>query len=459
VYPVHPLPLLTASADPLGLVSLIKHSVPTAMEVDAGTVVLAWVCDTRSGRSPLSRLDACCAQPATARLAGQAVPPQAWHDETAGRGRDRLSDLGPLRLCTAGAVRAAMRCGVARRSGPCETTSRRVWGASPCAEPQALPLQGPSGSRQEKRPALQPWVWSTLGVARAVPMWGPPAEGQASAKTRQTTLVAESAPRRAPPGVQPGASRSMAAAAVGPADRLAALRHPWCITRRPATSRAGGRGMAAAVARHAWEGVGGLAPTPPTPPRPGTFDQVAAEEGPLDGTTARAVGGHSRRQEQRRPPPLARARQASSAPLAATGHAAARQADGWQADAEAAAKRRALQRASHGGAVGVKERPTDGPGRPSAKPPRVGQALREGLQGPRHARAEVMARTTQETGGCVLLTHGPTAGERAQRAGDGLRADQEPPGIEPNDGCLQEPRIVKRLCLQKPERLEALGLV
>jgi len=53
VYPVHPLPIITADADQLGLVSLINHYVPTEMDVDAGTVVLALGLDTLSGRSPL----------------------------------------------------------------------------------------------------------------------------------------------------------------------------------------------------------------------------------------------------------------------------------------------------------------------------------------------------------------------------------------------------------------------
>ena len=43
VYPVHHLPIIKAYADQLGLVGLINHDVPTAMEVDAGTVVLGLV--------------------------------------------------------------------------------------------------------------------------------------------------------------------------------------------------------------------------------------------------------------------------------------------------------------------------------------------------------------------------------------------------------------------------------
>ena len=55
VYPVQHLPIIKAYADQLGLIGLIKHYVPTAMEVDAGTVVLGRVLDTLSGRSPLYR--------------------------------------------------------------------------------------------------------------------------------------------------------------------------------------------------------------------------------------------------------------------------------------------------------------------------------------------------------------------------------------------------------------------
>jgi hypothetical protein len=86
------------------------------------------------------------------------------------------------------------------------------------------------------------------------------------------------------------------------------------------------------------------------------------------------------------------------------GHEAARQEYVCHADAEAAAKLRALQSAYHWVEVGVEERPTYGPGRPSSKQPRVVKALRYGLQITLHARAEVIARKRQETGCFVLLS-------------------------------------------------------
>jgi hypothetical protein len=55
VYPVHPLPMIKAYADQLGLVGLINDYVPTEMAVDAGTIVLGLVLDTLRGRSPLYR--------------------------------------------------------------------------------------------------------------------------------------------------------------------------------------------------------------------------------------------------------------------------------------------------------------------------------------------------------------------------------------------------------------------
>jgi transposase len=188
VSPVHHLPIIKAYADPLGLVGLINHDVPTEMDVDAGTVVLGLVLDTLSGRSPLYRLEEFFAQQDTERLLGKAVPPQACTDDTVGRVRDRLDDFGTMKRFTACAVRAVARFGVERRDVHFDTTSRSVWGEYQFSATQDLPLQVTYGYRKEKRPDLKPFVLSTLGVDRAVPIWGKPEDGHASDKTLNTTL-------------------------------------------------------------------------------------------------------------------------------------------------------------------------------------------------------------------------------------------------------------------------------
>jgi hypothetical protein len=90
VSPVHHLPIRKAYADQLGRVSLINPYGPTAMEVDAGTVVLGLVLDTLRGRSPLYRCEELFAQQDTALLLGQALSPPAFTADTVGRGLDRL---------------------------------------------------------------------------------------------------------------------------------------------------------------------------------------------------------------------------------------------------------------------------------------------------------------------------------------------------------------------------------
>jgi transposase len=460
VYPVHHLPIIKAYADQLGLVSLLNHYVPTEMEVDAGTVVLALVLDTLSGRSPLYRLEEFFAQQDTELLLGKAVPPHALNDDTAGRVLDRLYDFGTMRLFTACAVRAATRFGLERRYVHFDTTSRSVWGEYQYAETQDLPFQVTYGYSKDKRPDLKQFVLSTLCVDRAVPIWGKLDDGNASDKTLNTTLLSELARLLADYGVQPGAYIYIADSALVTEDNLTALRDTFFITRLPATYSECGRLIEETVARNQWEEIGGLAQTSPTKHRPGTFYKVAEGEVTLYGKPYRAVVVHSSSQDQRRQQRLEREIQASSATLEATAREAARQEYFCHADAEAAAaKLRALQSAYHGVTVDVKEHPTYGPGRPSSKQPRVVKALRYSLHVTLHERSEVIARKRQEAGCFVLLTNVPTVGEMAHKARAVLQAYKEQHGIEQNYGFLKDPLIVNSLFLKKPERIEALGLI
>jgi hypothetical protein len=109
--------------------------------------------------------------------------------------------------------------------------------------------------------------------------------------------------------------------------------------------------------------------------------------------------------------------------------------------------------------VGGEERHTSGPGRPSPKRPRVVKALRYGLTVPLHERTAGIASTMPELGWVVLLTHVPLEGAMAQSAREGLRAYKAQHGGEQHCAFLQDPVLVNRLCLKKPERMEALGLV
>jgi hypothetical protein len=202
-------------------------------------------------------------------------------------------------------------------------------------------------------------VFSRRCVERAVPIWGKPEDGTASAKTRKTPLWSAIARLLAPHGGAPGAYSDMADAALGTEDHLMALRDTWCISRLPATYAACARVLQEAGAHQAWQEVGVLAQTQPPKHRPLASYKAAESAETLEGTSDRAVVVQSSAHEQRRQKRLDRGFQAASTTLQAALRAAEQPVYGGRAEAEAAATTlRAMQTDSHRVEVTVEERPT-----------------------------------------------------------------------------------------------------
>ena len=118
----------------------------------------------------------------------------------------------------------------------------------------------PHGESQDNRPDLKPCGFSTLGVDRAVPLWGTPHAGHGSENPVHHPLLSDIAPCLAPPGVAPGASSAVADAALVTEAHLTARGATRCIRRFPAPSNACGRLIAEAGAHTTWGALGGLAP-------------------------------------------------------------------------------------------------------------------------------------------------------------------------------------------------------
>jgi len=240
-YHVQHLPIVKAYADKIGLVEAIHAVVPTEMGGDPGTIVLGMILATLSGRSPLYRLAEFFAHHDTVRLLGTMVAPEACNDDTVGRILERLYDVGTMKIFTACAVRAAQVYGLDKRSVHFATTSISVYGEYRPPEGQsdpqepAVPLTLTHGYSKDKRPDLKQFVFSTLCVDRAVPLWGTPEDGNASEKTITNSLLSDIAPFLAQPGVAPGAYIYVADAALVTEANLAALGDPLFISRLPAT--------------------------------------------------------------------------------------------------------------------------------------------------------------------------------------------------------------------------------
>ena len=465
-YQVQHLPIVKAYADKIGLVEAINAVVPTEMGVDPGTIVLGMILDTLSGRSPLYRLEEFFTHQDTALLLGKAVAPEAFNDDTVGRILERLYDVGTMKIFTACAVRADQVYGLDKRYVHFDTTSISVYGdylppeGQPDQPEPAVPFTMTHGYSKDKRPDLKQFVFSTLCVDRAVPLWGTPEDGNASDKTINNTLLSNIATFLGQHGVAPGAYIYVADAALVTEDNLAALGDTLFITRLPATYNECGRLIAEAVAHNAWEDVGVLAHTKPTKHRAVTSYQAYEGEVTLYGTAYRAVVVHSSTQDKRRQQRLARDIQASQSTLQTTARTAEQQEYFCRADAEAAAVQlRAVPAAYHLVDVTVEERPVYGRGRPSSHKPRPVTAMRYRLKTTMRPHTERISRMEEEAGCFVLLTNVPTAGHLAQSAREILTVYKEQHGTEQNYGFLKDPVIVNSLFLKKPERIEALGLV
>ena len=462
-YQVQHLPIVKAYADKIGLVEAINQLVPTEMAIDSGTIVLGMILDTLSGRSPLYRLEEFFTHQDTALLLGKTVPPEAFQDDTVGRVLERLYATGTMKVFTACAVRADRAFGFDKRYVHFDTTSFTVYGdylPPEEAEEQEGPFRITYGYSKDKRPDLKQFVFSTLCVDRAVPLWGKPEDGNASDKTVNNTILSNIATFLATHGVAPGAYIYVADAALVTEDNLAALGDTLFITRLPAIYSECGRLIAEAVAHNTWEEIGVLAHTKPTKHRAVTAYKVSEGEVTLDGTAYRAVVVHSSAQDKRRQQRLERDILASYSTAQTVARQATQQEYFCRADAEtAAAQLRALSTAYHRMEVTVEERPLYGRGRPRSRQPRPIKAMRYRLKMSIHPDTERIRRREDEAGCFVLLTNVPTAGDLAHSARDILTVYKEQHGTEQNYGFLKDPVIVNSLFLKKPERIEALGLV
>ena len=465
-YQVQHLPIVKAYADKIGVVEVINQLVPTAMGIDPGTIVLGMILDTLSGRSPLYRLEEFFAHQDTALLLGQALAPDAFNDDTVGRVLERLYDVGTMKIFTACAVRADQAYGLDKQYVHFDTTSISVYGdylpleGQPDQPAQAAPFTITHGYSKDKRPDLKQFVFSTLCVDRAVPLWGTPEDGNASDKTINNSLLSDIATFLAQHGVAPGAYIYVADAALVTEANLAALGDTLFISRLPATYSECGRLIAEAVAHNTWEEVGILAHTKPTAHRPATSYKAYEGQVTLYGTPYRAVVVHSSTQDKRRQQRLVRDIQASYSTIQSAARAAEQHVYFCRADADAAAAQlRAGHAAYHGLEVTVEERPVYGRGRPSAHKPRPITAMRYRLKPTIRTHTERIARLEEEAGCFVLLTNVPTAGDMAHSARDILTVYKDQHGTEQNYGFLKDPVIVNSLFLKKPERIEALGLI
>lgn len=459
--PVNHLPIVAHFARRLGLVEIVNRLVTTRMEVEPGLIVLGLVLDTLSGRSPLYHLETAFEDCDRGLLFGQDLPASYFNDDNAGRMLEHVYETGTQRMFSQLSMVALERFGIPTQHVHFDTTSVNLYGDYRSADDEEAPFKITHGYSKDKRPDLKQFVLSLLCVDGNIPIVGKLEDGNASDKTINHRFLGEISGHMQIHGIDEDAFIYIADSAMVTEANLEQVgERTRFITRLPATYNEHERVILSAIEADCWKDIGTIAQTPATTHRPGASYRVHEGSVTLYGKDYRAVVVHSSVHDQRRLKRLERELSASRNAMDRLAKAAEKRVFFCRPDAEAAAtEARAHTAAYHRLDVRVEERPRYGRGRPKKNAPRIPVATEYVLDTEIVEQHEAIAKRRQLAGCFVLLSNLPGEDESEYSAEKILRTYKEQHGIERNFSFLKDDQIVNALFLERPERIEALGLI
>lgn len=460
---VRHLPIVKEFAMKLGIVEIVNELVPSQMDEDPGTIFLAMILDTLSGRTPLYRLDEFFETQDTELLLGKKPKAEAFEDYNVARVLDKAYDTGTMKIFTEISRRAVLLFDVETVHVSFDTTSISVFGEyEQCSGEAAVdvPFVITHGHSKDHRPDLKQFLISMLCVGGNIPVFGRTEDGNASDKTINNDVLSRVSKHLAQYGIAEKTYIYIADSAVVTEGNLERIGDSMLFTSRlPATYNECGRVIAEAVEKDEWEDIGVLAETKPTKNRPAAYYKSYESEVELYGKKYRAVVVHSSAHDKRRMKRIERELQADRKDLASRLKRLSKEEFFCRPDAEKAM--RALvdnDGKYHGVEANIVEIPKYKVGRPANGVRKVDKIL-FAVNGEVVEKREAVERFRREAGCFVLLTNVPKEGEMGHSSREVLKAYKDQHGIERNFGFLKDPVIVNSIFLKKPERIEVLGLV
>jgi transposase len=466
IHDVYHLPIIKAYADRIDLVNTINRLVPTRMDIDPGTLVLAMVLDAVSGRHPLYRIDSFYRNKDIPLLLGRSIGIEKLTDDNFGRGLDHIYDANTSRLYSAIVINALRTFDVPTRHIHFDTTSVNVFGHYNSDAPDhPLTIKITKGYSKDHRPDLNQFVVSLLCTGGNVPIFSKLEDGNASDKKLNNALLTEVSKTLANVGIDPAGSIYIADSALVTEENLLLMGDKTLfITRLPATFGQHQQLIEQAVQTRSWQDYGIPAATAPTRNRPGVHYRGYEATVSLYGQTYRAIVTHSSAHDRRRQKRLDREVE--------------REHNSWSkklaqlektlyfclADTEAAVT--GVQKESpryHDLELKIEERPLYARGRPKADGRRTLKQMRHAITGTLVPKPEAIDTMREQAGCFVLITNVPFEGPSdSDITYDGktiLQAYKDQNGIEHNFSFLKDPVVINSVFLKKPERIEALGLI
>jgi transposase len=465
-YDVYHLPIVTAYANLIDLVNTINRLVPTRMDIDPGTLVLAMVLDAVSGRHPLYRIDSFYRNKDIQLLLGRSIGIEKLTDDNFGRALDHLYDANTSRIYTAIAMNALRTFDVPAEHVHYDTTSVSVFGHYNSDAPEHPPtIKITKGYSKDHRPDLNQFVLSLLCTGGNVPIFSKLEDGNASDKKLNNELLTGVSKTLSNVGIDPAGTIYIADSALVTEENLRLMGDKTLfISRLPANFGQHRQLIEQAVRSRSWQDYGVLAATAPTRNRPGVHYRGHETTVTLHGQTYRAIvthsSAHDRRRQKRLDREVERERGTWSKKLA--------QLDKTlyfcMADAQAAmAGVRKENLHYHDLELKIEERPLYARGRPKADGSRTVKQMRHALTGRLVPRPEAIDAMREQAGCFVLITNVPLEGPPGNDIPyDGkriLQAYKDQNGIEHNFSFLKDPVVINSVFLKKPKRIEALGLI
>lgn len=466
VYDVYHLPIIKAYADRIDLVNTINHLVPSKMDIDPGTLVLAMVLDALSGRHPLYRIESFFKTKDTELLLGQPIAHTKLTDDNFGRLLDLLYEANTTQLYSAIVINALRGFDVPTQHIHYDTTSMTVFGQYNSEDPESpKTIKITKGYSKDHRPDLNQFVVSLLCTGGNVPIFSKLEDGNASDKKLNNTLLTAISKKLATVGIDPAGSIYIADSALVCEENLDLIGDETLfISRLPATFGEHQRLIDEAVQSESWDDYGVLASTAPTRNRPGVHYRGYETTATLCGRTYRALVTHSSAHDRRRQKRLDREVEQEHCVWVKKLTEVQKTLYFCTADArQAMAKLQDESPHYHDIELTMKERPLYARGRPKADGSRTLKEMRYAIEGAVRQKPEAISMMRDQAGCFVLITNVPVEGPPNSVAPYNgktiLKAYKEQNGIEHNFSFLKDPVLVNSIFLKKPERIEALGLI
>ena len=454
------LSCVAAFCHQIGLVESINRVVPTEMDVDVGTTVLAMVLDTLSGRNPLYRLADFFRYQDADYLLGKKLSASAFNDTTLARTLDAIFDAGAEKMFNDVAFQAAKQYPIDTDTIHFDTTSVNVWGAYDSTTDFEDILNITYGYSKDHRPDLKQFLIKMVCAGGNIPIMGSCEDGNASDKTLNNSVLTQISKHMARFGKPAGSYVYVADSAFVTEDNLNVIGQNLFITRLPFTYKEANQLVATTVQENKWLPIGTLNETPATLKRPAASYCYAEKEVTLYGQKYRAVVFHSSAHDKRRLKRIDREIKKEASHIKKILAKEMKHEYFCRADAEATAEKLIASGCPyHSVEAEVVEDIRYARGRPKKDGSRKIICTRYLIEAHALPREEYIQQKREESGCFILLTNVSLKGKDARRGDDILRLYKEQHGIERNFSFLKDPLIVNDLFIKKPQRVEALGAI